>query len=253
MTYALLLFIVWGMKRYFIALIFLFNFAASYSLDIIYNDQYQANNSYSAAARKTFNPRNMIIFGTALSTSFLADGSLQDYFVNNQSESLSAYSNIGNEFGETSVMLPALAASWAVGFSSGNDRLTTTALNSGKAFLAGAVITESIKTGTGRFRPYAGDDPYSADPLEGDKISKKSFPSWHSFVSWSIITPFAEEYSRWLYLVPVSTSFARLYQNMHWTSDVVMGAGIGLFSGLFFHTQSKVKMAFSGNSLIINY
>ena len=241
------------MRRFFLTLILLFNYAFSYSLDIIYNDQYESHNSYAAAAHKTFNPSNLIIFGSALSASFIVDGSIQEYFVDNQSDTFSAYSNAGNEFGETSVMLPALATSWVIGLSSGNDRLTRTALNSGKAFLAGAVITESIKVSTGRFRPYTGEDPYSADPLEGDAISKKSFPSWHSFVSWSVITPFAEEYSRWLYLVPVSTSFARLYKNMHWTSDVVMGAGIGFFSGLFFHTQSKTKMAFSGNGIIVNY
>ncbi len=241
------------MRRFFLTLILLFNYAFSYSLDIIYNDQYESHNSYAAAAKKTFTPGKILIFGTALGVSFLSDESLQDYFVNNQSENFSAYSNAGNEFGETSVMLPALATSWVIGFSSGNERLTRTALNSGKAFLAGALITETIKESAGRFRPYVGEDTFAADPFEGNTISTKSFPSWHSFVSWSIITPFAEEYSRWLYLVPVSTSFARLYKNMHWTSDVVMGAGIGLFSGLFFHTQSKVKMAFSGNGIIVNY
>ncbi len=241
------------MKGYFIVLVFLFNFASSYSLDIIYNDQYETPNSYTVAAKKTFSPGNLLIFGTLMGTSFLSDEGVQDYFVNNQSENMSSYSNIGNEFGETSVMLPALATSWAIGFTSGNDRLTRTALNSGKAFLAGALITETIKESSGRFRPYVGEDTYAADAFEGNTISRKSFPSWHSFVSWSIITPFAEEYSRWLYLVPVSTSIARLYKNMHWTSDVVMGAGIGLFSGLFFHTQSKAKMAFSGNGIIFNY
>ena len=240
------------MIRIFIVLTLLFIHVSAFCQNNT-DKSYTVQNSYSAAAKETFSTKNILLFGTVLGSSFLSDEILQDSFTNNQAEEYSAYSNFSNEFGETSVMLPALAVSCAVGLSFHNDRLTRTAINSGKAFLAGALITESIKETSGRPRPYVGEDTFAADPFEGTSVRYKSFPSWHTFVSWSVITPFAEEYSRILYIVPVSTGLARIYKNKHWTSDVVMGAGIGLFTGLFFHKQSKKKVLFSGNGIIVNY
>ncbi|MGR2912648.1 phosphatase PAP2 family protein [Acidithiobacillus ferrivorans] len=56
-----------------------------------------------------------------------------------------------------------------------------------------------------------------------------SFPSGHTAVAFSIITPYAQIYHQpWLYTIPFAVGISRiLAQDGHWASDVVAGGFIG--------------------------
>jgi len=118
-----------------------------------------------------------------------------------------------------------------VGYYTGNEKLIEVSQD---AFLSSVIsggITLLTKIIVGRERPNRGNDPFSfklLGPLsEGSAYA--SFPSGHAALSWALYTPYAEEYSRWIYLIPTTVSLSRVYFGEHWPMDVFVGSVIGYF------------------------
>lgn len=110
--------------------------------------------------------------------------------------------------------------------------------------LSGA-ITLGIKGLIGRTRPYgAPEDPDQYYPGRGFfDAQRASFPSGHTSAAFAVATVLSRELSarhpsqgRWirgaLYGGATAVGLARVYQNAHWSSDVVTGAALGTLSGL---------------------
>ncbi len=203
--------------------------------------------------KDVFSKKNLLIFGGMLGTAFLLDEVAKDGLMNNQNGFLDGLTDISNEFGEKKYLIPATFATWAIATAIKDERLSTTAMNSAKALICGAVLTEGGKFIAGRSRPDMNRGSMHFDAFNGTHNSVKSFPSGHAFVAWSVFTPFAEEYSKWIYVIPVGTSLARMYRNRHWFSDVVLGGGIGYFAGLYFHKRKNQKVLFNGNGIVIKF
>jgi len=201
----------------------------------------------------TFSKKNLLIFGGVLGSAFLFDELAKDAMTHNQNSFLDGFTDISNEFGEKKYLAPATLATWAIAEVIDDERLSTTAMNSAKALICGAILTESTKFIAGRSRPDMNRGSMHFDAFNGRTNSTKSFPSGHSFVAWSVFTPFAQEYSKWIYVIPASVSFARMYRNRHWFSDVVLGGGIGYFAGLYFHKRKNQKVIFNGNGIVIKF
>jgi membrane-associated phospholipid phosphatase len=123
-----------------------------------------------------------------------------------------------------------LAGTWAVGAFSHDKAGRHEAWNMAEAAGFSAVDTVLLKYLSGRLRP---NETASPDAWfdNGD-----SFPSMHVSAAFSIGTVFAEsggEGHRWLrrtlgYGIAGATAYARLHDNVHWFSDVVAGAAIGM-------------------------
>lgn len=246
--------IIIHVRKLLLLFLFIGYFCVGYtqvSVDSI-SDTKQSNLNLSSGT-EAFNKKNLLVFGGLLGSAFLLDEWSNDRLKNNQNNALDLYTDVFNEFGEKKYLAPATLATWAIGTAIKDERLSTTAMNSAKALLTGAVLTESIKIIAGRSRPDVNRGSMHFDAFGGNDNSSKSFPSGHAFVAWSVFTPFAEEYSKWIYIIPVSTSLARAYRNRHWFSDVVLGGGIGYFAGLYFHKRKNQKVIFSGNGIIIKF
>ena len=106
-----------------------------------------------------------------------------------------------------------------------------------------------------------------------DASNNSSFPSGHTAIAFAGAEFLYQEYkdvSLWYgisgYLIASATGYLRIYNNRHWFSDVVMGAGIGILStkiaywihpyidGLLFKSNEKADSAvvvpfYNGNQL----
>jgi len=203
--------------------------------------------------KQVFSKKNLIVFGGLLGSAFLIDEWASDRIKANLNSGLKNYTDFFNEFGEKKIIAPSIIATWAIGAVIKDERLSNTAINSGKALLTGAILTEGIKMIAGRSRPDQNRGNMHFDAFGGTNNNTKSFPSGHAFVAWSVFTPFAEEYSKWIYLIPASVSLSRMYRNRHWFSDVVLGGGIGYFAGLYFHKRKNQRVIFNGNGIVIKF
>ena len=76
--------------------------------------------------------------------------------------------------------------------------------------------------------------------LRPDSSANNSFPSGHTTEAFANATFLFEEYKHkniWIgiagYAVAATTAYLRIYNNKHWLSDVVAGAGVGIASTKF--------------------
>ncbi|MDQ6634651.1 MAG: phosphatase PAP2 family protein [Gemmatimonadota bacterium] len=115
-----------------------------------------------------------------------------------------------------------------------------------EAALIGSGVTGILKGLLGRSRPYVSLDtnPKDFKFLKGFSSStRQSFPSGHTTTAFAVASSVTSEVQRmwpqytW-YAAPVLyggatlVGLSRMYHNVHWASDVVLGAGVGTFAGL---------------------
>ena len=98
-----------------------------------------------------------------------------------------------------------------------------------------------------------------------DNSDYKSFPSGHTteaFASAELMRIEFKESNPWLsyagYLMAATTGYLRMYNNKHWISDVLAGAGIGIGSTILallvfdkIANHRKFKKYINGNSMLI--
>jgi membrane-associated phospholipid phosphatase len=120
-------------------------------------------------------------------------------------------------------------------------------LHGTEAVALSGIITGILKDAAGRARPYVSADTSPHDFGFARGLHKgggyQSFPSGHTTAAFAAASVVTSESQRWwprgLWLVaPVMyggatlVGLSRMYNNAHWASDVVVGAGIGTFSGI---------------------
>lgn len=121
-------------------------------------------------------------------------------------------------------------------------------LHGSEAIIVGGILTGAIKDVAGRARPYAVRDSNAANfqllrgLRRGDAY--QSFPSGHALAAFAAASAITAEASRWrprvaawvigpvMYGGATAVGLSRLYNDKHWASDVILGAGIGTFSGI---------------------
>jgi len=119
-------------------------------------------------------------------------------------------------------------------------------LHGEEALLAGDIVNTAIKWTAGRGRPFVEGDtnPHDYRLMRGWRRGRdySSFPSGHALAAFSAAAAVTNETAHWWkagewYVAPVlyagatAVALSRLYNNQHWASDVIMGAGIGIFAG----------------------
>jgi membrane-associated phospholipid phosphatase len=124
-----------------------------------------------------------------------------------------------------------------------DDGMADAGLHTTEAVLIASALSGVLKFASGRARPYVSHDS-SGDfqlmrGLHGDRY--RSFPSGHTVIAFAMAAAATQEVDRsggpvWLvgaatYSGATLVGLARMYHDMHWASDVVMGAAIGVFTG----------------------
>lgn len=181
---------------------------------------------------------------TSVGTAFLLDNALKG---GGSSKVLKNFSNVADFAGDKYYLIPSVIAAYGVGrFVFKEPKLQTASWQAIQAALVTSITTEALKQITGRARPFTGESPYSFTPFPNSNDNYKSLPSGHASLAFAVFTPFAENYSRWLYIVPISVAFGRVYQNNHWFSDVVVGSALGFTAGWLFTHNKNVQLLPNG-------
>ena len=127
------------------------------------------------------------------------------------------------------VGIPTAVAAYAL--ISDNKPLLKDAIFIGSSVGEAFVITYGLKYSINRTRPY---EKYPDKiTLIGDKESSPSFPSSHTATAFSFATSLCIKYPKWYVIAPSalwagSVAFARMNQGVHYPSDVLGGAAIGV-------------------------
>ncbi len=131
------------------------------------------------------------------------------------------------------------------GFIKHDKKLKQDALYTGAAFLFSGLVTQSTKRIVNRKRPF---ETYSFIVRRDDESGGLSFPSGHTSSAFCTATSLALRYPKWYVIVPsylfaTSVGWARMYQGVHYPSDVLAGAFVGAGSAWL---SWKAQKWFSG-------
>ena len=158
------------------------------------------------------------------------------------SGSLRQAASFFNTAGSPGVLLVS-GGMYGVGRMTGHERLATIGAHATQAIVLSGAVTTLIKVSAGRQRPFveAGDsDDFFLG--RGFRAGRTSFPSGHTTAAFAFASAVTEDLlasnpragrivGPLLYLGAASVGAARIYSDRHWTSDVVVGAGIGTLIG----------------------
>jgi len=156
--------------------------------------------------------------------------------------------HVAGAFGFTGGPGPFIAggALYVAGRATSSVQVTDLGMHLTESVIVAATLNAFLKGVSGRALPNAksgepGDFSFGRGFHEGNG-SFVSFPSGHTAASFAAATAITDEVSRWdssaaRFVGPVAYSAAtlvalsRLYQNVHWASDLPIGAAIGVLSG----------------------
>ena len=159
---------------------------------------------------------------------------------------------------------------YAVGRLAKNPKLASLGLHGTEALIIGEGVAGAVKAVVGRQRPSVEPgNPNSYGFMRGltGGDAYRSFPSGHTVSAFAAAAAVTAETSRnapntkWivgplLYTGAALVGVSRMYNNRHWASDVIVGAGIGTFAGLKVvrfndsHTGNRVDRFFLTGTLV---
>jgi hypothetical protein len=137
------------------------------------------------------------------------------------------------------------ASLYTIGKIGGYDRLADLGWHGTESVLFAQGITWFFKGVVGRGRPFLSEGKDPDDFHFGKGFSSgdwSSFPSGHTSTAFAVAAAVTNETARWqphaawivgplMYVGATSVGLSRMYHNVHWGSDVAIGAAIGTFSG----------------------
>ena len=161
---------------------------------------------------------------------------------------------------------------YAVGRLAHKPNLADLGWHGTESVILATAITGVLKGTMGRARPFVTNDTNPANfQLFGGfgNADRQSFPSGHTTTAFAVASSVTSETRR---LYPNAVKFvapvlyggatlvglSRMYHNKHWASDVVLGAGIGTFSGIkvvrysHAHPHNKVDRVILGTTIALN-
>jgi membrane-associated phospholipid phosphatase len=164
------------------------------------------------------------------------DQSVRDQSFKWQSSRASDFFSAMNNGGEIVYAGAFAGGLYAGGLFAGVPELRRTGRLLLEAYLVSGVTATLIKFTAGRARPYTnlGYGDLKWFQTNDDFLS---FPSGHTTVAFATATVLGGVIDRWWAYVPLYSAAClvgttRIYKDMHWLSDVVLGASVGTLSGL---------------------
>ena len=141
----------------------------------------------------------------------------------------------------TAISIATPAGMAIIGFIKRDKKLQQDALFTGAAFIASSIVTRATKGIIKRQRPF---EKYPFIVKRDDESGGLSFPSGHTSAAFCSATSLALRYRKWYVIAPAyifatSVGWARMYQGVHYPSDVVAGALVGAASAWLGYKAQK--------------
>lgn len=185
---------------------------------------------------------------------FLLDMKLIYFFRNNKNIFLESISKFGNFLGDGEVLFASLSVILVVSILFDFKKIKILFSISFMSAVYSGIAVNVLKLVFCRTRPF-----YNSNPLEffqylqaiseskfGDHVYL-SMPSGHTITTFAFLIPFflyfKNKFVRLvIILIAVTTAFARVYSNVHWPSDVFMGAVIGSLVALVIYANNQYRL-----------
>jgi len=178
------------------------------------------------------------VAGLLFAGALLGDRGFREEAQEHRGNTSNSLAQAANSLGEWRYVIPALSAGYLAGELAGSRDLKRVILHAGAAAALATGVTSTLKYSIGRTRPDFAGDPDQFRPFSG----ANSFPSGHTAVAFAIATSIADETDdSWsdvaLYSAATLTAMARVNDDRHWTSDVLIGGLIGHLSARWITKQ----------------
>lgn len=189
-----------------------------------------------AAGQDAWPSRREVAAGAALlGTALLLDRTFDATVPDRGGTAWENVSDVLNYGGRPQYPAAILGGTWLVARAAGERDVAEGALHVAAGLAAGGVANGLLKYTVGRERPNDTDDPLRFHPFASEN-ARQSFPSGHAVVAFSLASSLAEEAKNpWItaaaYGGATLVAWSRVYDDKHWTSDVVGGALIGITAG----------------------
>lgn len=172
--------------------------------------------------KAVFSDQNVPYF--ALSTTLAGIALTQDEKVRHwweEYEPLGDWKVVGNTWGDGLTQAGLALSFWGVGLWAKNQKIASTGEVLMEAGIINGILTTIFKAVVGRERP--------------DESGLDSFPSGHTSASFTFASVIDHRLGHtWgipAYALALYTGLCRMESDVHWFSDVVMGAGLGMIVG----------------------
>lgn len=177
-------------------------------------------------------PEPYVVAGALLAGAALLDRPIDRAVPDGGGERLEWATQGLNHGGRPVYALVALGGAYAGGRLADSPGLSSSAAHIFTALLASGVANGTLKYAVGRERPADTDDALRFRPFNPNN-RWQSFPSGHAVVAFSLATSISEEADRpWVTALTFTgaslVGWSRIYDDKHWTSDVVGGALVGI-------------------------
>lgn len=171
------------------------------------------------------------VVGTAL-VLYTQDERIKQALQANRRPFLDGMARFGNSLGDGYIMVPLLMGALGTSTLLNDGKLRSSTLLAFQSASISALWVHTLKVTCQRHRPNTGS-PYNR--WDGPKWPPKhlSFCSGHTGLAFSIAAAYSKYYGTWkvalpAYLLASLTGFARMNDNKHWATDVLVGAWIGI-------------------------
>ncbi len=171
----------------------------------------------------------------AVGLTYVFDTNIRDKVQGSKGRTLDRAADAGSAIGNPFVHLGIAAAVYGGGALADSPKWQQTGEMLGEAALLADASGYLLKGAIGRGRPLVTGDKGSFRPFQfqSDYDSMPSLHTASSFAMASVMAATTESIPAKLlyYTAATFVGFSRIYQNEHWTSDVVLGAALGELCG----------------------
>ncbi len=182
---------------------------------------------------------------------FTLDQDIFNWVAERRSSFSQDVAKVSTRFGDGGFLLVFTSGLYVAGELLGQPGLRKSALLSLESLAFSSLIVASIKFLGGRARPHAWEGSQSFHPFSFS-AKHTSFPSGHASAAFAVATTLACSTENKIidvsaYSLATMAALARVHDEAHWASDVLVGSALGYFVGRYvanLHRPEERKMSF---------